>query len=574
MRLEAFIVLVLLGGIRNSAVVLQQCSKASALQEVAYDLDLSTKKVCLVSEVNLFASLNVSSAAWQSVGNFSAIPETAAACVYNNANIYINQTSLQGKGSITFQHSSGKAFDLVYAPAGIYVVNKTVISVAAGDPAPSDPLWMSYGTPWQICELVEGGTRLQQPDPRIINAFDDSGDCLAPSVVTPITNVRAIRLVFDSSLVPVGKHTIVLIDSRQGGCAASPLLSPLQFVVLIVTPTISNYTTTGTPPSNSTAKPVPTTISLIIVILIIVIPMIVISAVCITVVIAAVLVRKRIKPKEEKEKEIHASNMTLDLPTFDAGLTSNGTSPAELLPKEGEAEQAQKCITVVVIKKDAPWVPVLSATLQTLHGCNCNVVEFQNVVPSQLRDKSHVYAIWSTPLEQETASDSCCQVMDNFEGTLLPHLDSNKLMLAWFGTTAVDCDVDGQVQRWSSTKELDVNIAEQCATEMHKARMRHIKSSRPHPLPITALMDTISDRSQSTTPPGSATQLLEDSGVSSLTISEQNTPNFPNRRFPKDATSPLVNAFNNLKDIRQNTIYLLEEKQKKSLTEPENVPLS
>lgn len=120
----------------------------------------------------------------------------------------------------------------VSAPRGLYNTNTTVVTVAAGDPEPVEPLWLSYGISlWLVCEL--NGGQLRQPS-FPITAFDDAPDCLVPQVVTHSTNVRVIRAVFNSSNVPIGNHSIVAIDGSNGQTCETVALQPPQPLITLI----------------------------------------------------------------------------------------------------------------------------------------------------------------------------------------------------------------------------------------------------------------------------------------------------------------------------------------------------
>ena len=123
-------------------------------------------------------------------------------------------------------------------------------------------------------------------------------------------------------------------------------------------------------------------------------------------------------------------------------------------------------------------------------------------------------------------------------------------------------DIDGHPDKLPTVSyyplELGVETAKECAVKMHCTQAG---SNRPTPLSL--LSDILDDRSQSTTPPDSATHLLGDSGVSSLTNSGQPTPEVQHRgqyanNVSRDQQSLLVSVLMSrthdmLKEIKNNT---------------------
>ena len=115
-------------------------------------------------------------------------------------------------------------------------------------------------------------------------------------------------------------------------------------------------------------------------------------------------------------------------------------------------------------------------------------------------------------------------------------------------------DIDGHPDKLPTVSyyplELGVETAKECAVKMHHAQAG---SNRPTPLSLSDILD---DRSQSTTPPDSATHLLGDSGVSSLTNSDQPTPEVQHRgQYANNLrVSVLMSRANDvLKVIKNNT---------------------
>ena len=223
-------------------------------------------------------------------------------------------------------------------------------------------------------------------------------------------------------------------------------------------------------------------------------------------------------------------------------------------------------ITVVVEKKDAPWIPMLTNELHTLHNCNCDVIEFKEVDLSCLQDQ-RCQCVYALIQRGDPTSD---KLLDDFIDRLPPDVASKKLLSARFGVSEVDKSATGDESTTSRsisyTDQLDVEAAAKCAAMLHDAHPC-CRVSRPPPLCIADLSDVLHDRSLSATPPGSATQLLEDSGCSSLTNSDQNTPNTQHRsqhhNFPKDQSSLLLTALvkahhigEQAKELKLNTRYL------------------
>eukprot|EP00731_Ephydatia_muelleri_P031934 Em0023g441a len=576
MRLPVFAILLLLLLLGEASTgTVPQCSILPGLGQVAYSIASNTKRVCLLSEVNLFAKL-IS----RPIGNVTTTPGTTAACVYNNTSIYVNQNALTGSGTVAFQDSSGTSFELVYAPRGIYNTNKTVIRVAAGDPEPVESLWLSYGiSSWLLCELVDGA-QLRQPSFNII-AFDDAPDCLVASDITTSTNVRAIRLVFNSSLVPIGSHPIVAIDRSYGVCdGVAPPPSLLPVMLIVSTTTDNNNTSAGTPSGNVTVIKSNSTIPLVIGI-----PVAFTLVIVVVVVVSGMIlaVRRRTCTRKQKVKDrvkpvkpvkpVNGSFNSLNLNNFenDVGVK---------LPQSMEvgSQGAQTGITVVVDKKDSRWIPLLSAKLGSLHNCNYNVVESKDFDPAQLEDQrcQCTYAVWSAADEGGGASTDFIQ-------RLSPHVANDKLLMAHFGLDAQDSDIDGNTDKLPVVSyipiQLGVETAEECAVRMHSL---HAGNIQPRPLSIPVHGNVLDDRSLSTTPPSSATCLLEDSGASSFTNSDQSTPDVQHmqhrctKKFPKDQQSLLIEALlrtqDQVKELVLNTDFLVEAKQKESHDGAESLP--
>lgn len=207
-------------------------------------------------------------------------------------------------------------------------------------------------------------------------------------------------------------------------------------------------------------------------------------------------------------------------------------------------------------KKDSRWIPLLSAKLGSLHNCNYNVVESKDFDPAQLEDQrcQCTYAVWSAADEGGGASTDFIQ-------RLSPHVANDKLLMAHFGLDAQDSDIDGNTDKLPVVSyipiQLGVETAEECAVRMHSLHAGNIK---PCPLSIPVHGDVLDNRSLSTTPPSSATCLLEDSGASSFTNSDQSTPDVQHRyasKFPKDQQSLRMDVLSKthemLKDIKCNT---------------------
>ena len=212
---------------------------------------------------------------------------------------------------------------------------------------------------------------------------------------------------------------------------------------------------------------------------------------------------------------------------------------------------------MVVIEKNAEWVPLLSTKLCNLHKCSCDVVELNDDIISKSEDPRYqrVYAVCSTGPSSKP--------MDEFAASLSSDVVANKLLLAHFGAPDKHM-TSGQQAAISHPMQLEVGTVESCAAMLYEAHLG--RSSKPPPLSIADVSDVIPDRSLSATPPGSATQLLEDSGRGSFTNSNQSTPDVqhrPKNIFQRDHSSLLISALarahdiaEHTKEIKQNVNYL------------------